>query len=126
MLSGVLEFYAMSEKETDPVKKESIIKDAQKTLNDYMQSNSIFVTKDANNKIQISIPYAYLTPLNVIFNRSLQNLSSYYTDIGFIWIISLLLLIIGLIYCVVQKDYKLTVLHIITLFGWIVRWFIAS
>jgi hypothetical protein len=126
MLSGVLNFYQLASLENDQTRKDSILRDAQKTLNDYMQSNSILVSKDSQWKIQISIPYAYLTPLNVIFNRSLQNLSSYYTDIGFVWILSLVLLVSGLVYFVIKKQHKLSVLHIVTLFGWIVWWFIAS
>lgn len=41
----------------------------------------------------INIPYRYLVPFNVTFNRSLQNLSSYYTDIGFVWLLIFMLLI---------------------------------
>jgi hypothetical protein len=62
----------------------------------------------------------------VVFNRSLQNLSSYYTDIGFVWILSFVLLIAGTIYSLFKRDEKLLILHIVTLCGWIIWWFIAS
>lgn len=48
-----------------------------KSIVAYMQSNAVY--KDAS---QVYIPYKFLQPFNVTFNRSLQNLSSYYTDIG--------------------------------------------
>lgn len=47
---------------------------------------------------KINIPYRYLTPFNVVFNRSLQNLSSYYTDIGYVWLIILGMLVLGFVY----------------------------
>ena len=45
-------------------------------IRQYYQYRSIKVTDDA-----VYIPYTYLIPLNISYNRSLQNLSSYYTDI---------------------------------------------
>lgn len=125
MLSGVIWQYTAALQETDQPRRESLIREAQKSLLDYMQSNIVEVKKDWST-VSIAIPYAYLTPINVIFNRSLQNLSSYYTDIWFIWILSLILLLAGLIYTIVTKNHKLLVLHMVTLFWWIVRWFIAS
>lgn len=125
-LSGVIAQYDNLENENDNNRKQSITKDIQKALTDYIQGNVVEVKKDNNNHISIAIPYAYLTPLNVIFNRSLQNLSSYYTDIGFIWILSLVLLIAGIIYALYKKEEKLFILHIVTLCGWIIWWFIAS
>lgn len=102
------------------------ITDMQKSLTDYMQSRVVQVSKDNDGNVSIAIPYGQLTPLNVIFNRSLQNLSSYYTDIGFVWIISILLLLVGIISTAVYRRYQLFVLHLVTLFGWIIRWLIAS
>lgn len=125
-LNWIITQYTDLENENDKNRKQSITKDIQKSLTDYVQGNVVEVKKDANNNITIAIPYAYLTPLNVIFNRSLQNLSSYYTDIGFVWILSLILLLAGLIYAIVKQDQKLIILHIVTLCGWIIWWFIAS
>jgi hypothetical protein len=45
-------------------------------LRQYYQSHSI---KSSENLL--AIPYRYIIPLNIVFNWSLQNLSSYYTDI---------------------------------------------
>lgn len=81
------------------------------------------ITLDANWTIWV--PYKYLMPINVIFNWSLQNLSSYYTDIWFIWIISLLLLIVGFFYALTKKEYHLTLLHTIAILWWIMWWLIT-
>ena len=125
-LSWIIAQYTEIESENDTNRKQSLTKDIQKSLTDYIQGNVVEVKKDANNNISIAIPYAYLTPLNVIFNRSLQNLSSYYTDIGFIWILSLVLLLAGMIYSIIQNNNKIIILHLVTLLGWIIWWFIAS
>ena len=114
------------DQETDINRQQSTVKDIQKSLTDYIQGNVIQVSKDNNGYTSIAVPYAFLTPLNVIFNRSLQNLSSYYTDIGFVWILSFVLLLAGTIYALFKKDEKLLLLHIVTLCGWIIWWFIAS
>jgi len=46
----------------------------------------------------VSIPYDYLVPFNVVFNWSLQNHTSYYTDIGIIWLLLLFVVIYSLVY----------------------------
>jgi len=46
----------------------------------------------------ISIPYKYLVPFNVVLNWSLQNLTSYYTDIGIIWLFLFFVVLFSLIY----------------------------
>ena len=56
---------------------------------------------------KLYIPYRYVVPLNIVFNRSLQNLSSYYTDIWFIWMFIFVFLIFSFIYAVIKKDRKL-------------------
>lgn len=68
----------------DIVKLES----AFKGLLTYAQEHSIATKKD-----EVMIPYRYIVPFNAIFNRSLQNHTSYYTDIGLIWIFVLILLV---------------------------------
>jgi len=67
-----------------------------------------------------------LIPLNIVFNWSLQNLTSYYTDIGFVWIIIYVLLIISLIYSLCKRDKNLLVLTLTTLLGWMIWWVIGS
>ncbi len=65
----------------------------------------------------LAIPYRYLVPNNIIFNRSLQNLSSYYTDLGFAWILLFIILIVALPYAIVKKDKTLIALSLTTLIG---------
>lgn len=74
-------------------------------LETYYQEHSILATAN-----EVNIPYRYLVPINAVFNRSLQNLSSYYTDIGLIWIFILLLLIAGLSSSVLSLNKKLITL----------------
>ena len=90
-------------------------------LRQYYQSHSILSTKDA-----IFIPYRYLVPLNISFNWSLQNLSSYYTDIGFFWIVIYVFLLIALPYAIIKKDKILTSFSLTTLIWWWIRWIIWS
>jgi len=73
---------------------------------------------------KLFIPYKRLIPFNVVFNRSLQNHSSYYTDIWFVWLIAFVLLIIWLFYSIVRKDQKLLVLTLSTITWWIIWWLI--
>ncbi len=90
-------------------------------LRQYYQSNSIASTTWA-----IAISYKYLVPLNIAFNWSLQNLSSYYTDIGFFWIIVYVFLLIALPYAIVKRDKMLTSIALTTLIWWWIRWIIWS
>ena len=90
-------------------------------LRQYYQSHSILSSEGS-----INIPYRYLVPLNISFNRSLQNLSSYYTDIGFFWIIVYVLLLIALPYAVIKKDKFLTSISLTTLIWWGIWWIIWS
>lgn len=57
-------------------------------------------------------------PFNITFNRSLQNLTSYYTDIGIIWIVALMLIVLGFIYSLVQRNKKLFAITFSTLVAW--------
>ena len=90
-------------------------------LRQYYQSHSISSTDDS-----VTIPYRYLVPLNISFNWSLQNLSSYYTDIGFFRIIIYVFLIVALPYAIVKKDKTLTSIALTTLIWWVIRWIIWS
>ena len=90
-------------------------------LRQYYQSHSISSDEDS-----VNIPYRYLVPLNISFNWSLQNLSSYYTDIGFFWIIVYVFLIIALPYAIIKKDKILTSIALTTIIGWWIRWIIWS
>ena len=99
----------------------AIFHDEIVNLRQYYQSHSISSTDGS-----ITIPYRYLVPLNISFNWSLQNLSSYYTDIGFFWIIVYVFLIIALPYAIVKKDKILTSIALTTLIWWGIRWIIGS
>ena len=90
-------------------------------LRQYYQSHSISSTENS-----ITIPYRYLVPLNISFNWSLQNLSSYYTDTGFLWVIIYVLLLIALPYAIVKKDKILTSIALTTLIWWWIWWIIWS
>ena len=90
-------------------------------LRQYYQSHSISSSEGA-----ITIPYRYLVPLNISFNWSLQNLSSYYTDIGFFWIFVYAFLLIALPYAIIKKDKILTSVALTTLIWWWIWWIIWS
>lgn len=90
-------------------------------LRQYYQSHSISSTEDS-----INIPYRYLVPLNISFNWSLQNLSSYYTDIGYFWIIVYIFLVIALPYAIIKKDKLLSSITLTTLIWWWIWWIIWS
>lgn len=86
-------------------------------LKTYYQNHSIY----RENGI-IYMPYRYLVPLNITFNWSLQNLSSYYTDIWFIRIFVFLFTILSLVYSAIKLDKKLFALSLSTVCGWAIRW----
>ena len=98
----------------------SLFHDEIVNLRQYYQSHSI-----SSNENSINIPYRYLVPLNISFNWSLQNLSSYYTDIGFFWVFVYVFLIVSLIYAIIKKDKILTSISLTTLIGrgiWRIIW----
>ena len=90
-------------------------------LRQYYQSHSISSTDTS-----VNIPYRYIVPLNISFNWSLQNLSSYYTDTWFFRIIVYVFLLIALPYAIVKKDKILTSVTLTTLIWWWIRWIIWS
>ena len=102
-------------------KNSDIFYDEIVNLRQYYQSHSISSDEDS-----VNIPYRYLVPLNISFNWSLQNLSSYYTDIGYFWIIVYLLLIIALPYAIIKRNKILTSITLTTLIWWGIRWIIWS
>ena len=90
-------------------------------LRQYYQSHSI-----SSNKNSINIPYRYLVPLNISFNRSLQNPSSYYTDTWFTWIIIYVLLISAFLYAIIKEEKLLTSIALTTLIWRWIWWIIWS
>ena len=96
-------------------------------LRQYYQSHNIASTYNkTDDSGAIYIPYRLLIPLNISFNWSLQNLSSYYTDLWFFWVIVYFLLLISLPYAIIKKDRILTALSLTTLLWWWIRWIIWS
>lgn len=87
----------------------------------YIESNSLLVTNQV-----VAIPYKFLIPFNVTVNWSLQNLSSYYTDIGIIWLLSLMLIVIWLIYAIVNRKKQLMQISVISIGAWAIWWVVGS
>ena len=85
-----------------------------KNIEAYYQDKSWHKSDDGT----VSLPYTLLVPFNVTFNRSLQNLTSYYTDIGVIRLLCLFIVIIGFIYSLVEWNKKLFAVTLSTLCGW--------
>jgi len=73
-------------------------KDCKVMTDDTLDKDKVVMSKVVN------IPYKYLTIFNITYNWSLQNNSSYYTDIGFIWLIVLMLNVFGLIYALIRLN----------------------
>lgn len=90
-------------------------------IRQYYQDHSI---KAEYSKIQI--PYRYLIPFNVTFNRSLQNLSSYYTDIWFVWMFMFISIILALIYWFLKYNKNLITLSSVAIIWrwiwWLIWW----
>ncbi|HMT00724.1 MAG TPA: hypothetical protein PKC14_00200 [Candidatus Absconditabacterales bacterium] len=97
------------------------MRDQIKALNDFIAENAVRVTADT-----VFVPYKLLVPFNVTFNRSLQNLSSYYTDIGFVWLFGMFFVVLGLIYGILQKHRELVGVAGVAFAGWIIWWIIGG
>lgn len=90
-------------------------------LRQYYQNHTI-----ATLAGKIFVPYRYVTPVNIIFNWSLQNLSSYYTDIGFIRFFMLVFVLLAFIYALIKQDKHLTILSWVNILGWTIRWIVGG
>jgi len=100
------------------------LRDHFTALQTYYQEHSIKTTDDG-----VFIPYRYIVPLNIVFNWSLQNHSSYYTDIGLIWLCVFIIMLAGLIYAICTYDKKkkhLLILSFSTIIWWCIWWAIAG
>lgn len=87
----------------------------------YIQSNTLIVGTKG-----ISIPYKLLIPFNVTANWSLQNLSSYYTDIWIMWLLGLFIALLWVVYWIISRNKQLTQYSIITLGSWVIWWVVGS
>ena len=94
-------------------KLETFKADSIKQLTTYRSERTIRTTSDS-----VLIPYVYIIPFNISFNRSLQNLSSYYTDIGIVRLPLFIMVILALIYDLSTRDRLLGVFAAVTLFAW--------
>lgn len=121
LLKAAIDAYNSAKSNKKDVSDISIFHDEIVALRQYYQSHSIY--SDANS---VNIPYRYLVPLNISFNRSLQNLSSYYTDLWYMRVIIYLILIISLPYAIIKKNKLLTAVSLTTLIWWWIRWIIGS
>ena len=90
-------------------------------LKTYYQNRIVYT-----EKWKIYIPYRYVVPVNIVFNWSLQNLSSYYTDIWFIWMFIFVFLVFSFIYSIIKKDKKLFAVSMATVVWWAIWWVIWS
>jgi len=90
-------------------------------IRQYYQYRSIKITDDA-----IYIPYTYLIPLNISYNRSLQNLSSYYTDIWYVWLVMWMIIVLWFLYSVFTKNRLLFSFTIASIWGYILWWLVWS
>ncbi len=79
---------------------------------------------DIINQKDVYIPYSYLVPFNKTFNWSLQNPSSYYTDVWYIRLILLFTLFVWLLYWLFVYDRFLIWISFVTLFLWVLWFFI--
>lgn len=123
LLSGALMAYTT--KGSGTIINPTEYKDQIVAIRQYYQNH---VIKTEAGKI--NIPYRYLVPFNVVFNRSLQNLSSYYTDIGFVRLLLFMLLVLGFIYALFnakrfKQDTNLVVLSSVTIIGRAIWWIIG-
>ncbi len=135
--------------ETQLIKKiKSLLANWKLNISDYPKifdtSKNVEILRNLKDKViiyhQVKIPYKYIIPFNVTFNWSLQNLSSYYTDIGITWLILAILTFFALIYSIwimivwfIKKDKKqfkdgeiLFAFSFATLVGWTIWYFVAS
>lgn len=113
--------YADELRENGSVVNSNSMADYILKLEEYYKDHSIYTQANA-----INIPYRYIIPLNIVFNWSLQNRSSYYTDIGFVWLIFMWLVAVWWIVSLFKKDCKFFALTTATIFGWVIWWLIAS
>ncbi|MFA7284323.1 MAG: hypothetical protein WC004_00675 [Candidatus Absconditabacterales bacterium] len=88
--------------------------DSQKLLTDFWHDKTIY-----KNGSTVEVPYKVVVPLNVTFNRSLQNLSSYYTDIGIMWLMMQFFLVVALIYGLWSRNRLLRTTNLVAVIGWL-------
>lgn len=99
--------------------------DAVARVDSFMQDNTIKVVS-IDGVHQVYVPYKYLNVFNITFNWSLQNLSSYYTDIGIIWLILVIFACISVVYGICTRNNQLTGISVVTMCGWLLWSFVGG
>lgn len=89
-----------------------------------IQARTINVDINASWDKVIYLPYKYLVLQNITYNRTLKNASSFYTDIGYIWLILLCLIPFWFLLGIYRKNKILSWLSLMTLWWWSIRFFI--
>ncbi|MDR3168571.1 MAG: hypothetical protein LBU27_02165 [Candidatus Peribacteria bacterium] len=110
LLKEALDAFDLQTRDNTTAYEAQAFRDQIVALRQYYQSHSIKSTAEV-----LAIPYRYIVPVNIVFNWSLQNLSSYYTDIGFARILMFILLVVSLPYALVKREKNLIVLSCTTL-----------
>jgi len=87
-------------------------------LNEEMQANSVLIDT-VNGEQRTYIPYKYLNFLNMTYNWSLQNKSSYYTDIWVVWLLLILVNCIALVYWLFARRKILVAVSLTSFSSWI-------
>ena len=87
-------------------------------------SDSLKWTNTVIYQRDINIPYSLLVPFNITFNWSLQNESSYYTDIWYMWLILIFILIFSFFYGIFNFNKFLIWINWVSLLLWTIWFFI--
>ena len=101
-----------------------IQKDLARQLNLYRQ-DKVFLKDIINGNTVVSAPYRWIVPLNMTYNWSLQNLSSYYTDIGVIWLILLVILMTATIWLLINHPRR-AIIPLTAIIGRLIWWVSGS
>lgn len=97
-----------------------IQKDLTRKLTLYRQDKALIKSAGV-----VTVPYRWIVPLNMTYNRSLQNLSSYYTDIGVVWLVLLVILVTATIWLLVYSPRR-AIIPLTAIIGWMIWWVSGS
>jgi hypothetical protein len=85
----------------------------------------VLLKDHVNGTTVVSAPYRWIVPLNITYNWSLQNLSSYYTDIGVVWLVLLVILVTATVWLLVY-DRRRVFIPLTALIAWAIWWISGS
>lgn len=97
-----------------------IQQDLARQLTLYRQDKALLKSDDI-----ISVPYRWIVPLNMTYNWSLQNLSSYYTDVGVVWLVLLVVLLTSMIWLLIYHPRR-ALIPVATVIAWLIWWVSGS